>query len=104
MWAVRDPLATPRGRRDPPTNSYSAGCSDGGGSIGILETFLGAIQNRSGRSNRKRGKVWRTAQNKASAPITPNRVTTRETAPMSAIQPVLMSQVRESAIGRKKAR
>src|ERR1700738_2074189 len=80
---------------------YSAGCSD---SVGLL-AFLGAIQNRSGRSNRKRRKVWRTAQNKASAPITPLSVTTpRETAPMSAIQPVLMRKVRDSAIGRKKAR
>src|ERR1700680_4618935 len=27
MWAVRDPMATPRGRGAPPTNSYSVGCS-----------------------------------------------------------------------------
>jgi hypothetical protein len=48
MWAVRAPLATPdaAGSVD---KRYSAGCS--------TSRFFGAIQNRSGPSNRKRRKV-----------------------------------------------
>jgi len=58
---------------------YSAGCR--------TSRFFGASQNASGRSNRKRRNVQRTAQNQASEPVTPMSVTMAEMVPISVIQP-----------------
>src|SRR5262249_54211248 len=76
---------------------YSAACSAGA-------VFLGAIQNASGRSNRKFARKARAAHQIKSAPATPAMVTSSETTPMSWMIPVLSSNVRVEAIGRKKAR
>ena len=65
---------------------------------------FGAIQKRSGRSNRNRRNVCRATQYITSAPTTPAIVTSAETVPMSVISPILSSTVRLTAIGRKNAR
>src|SRR6185295_5195382 len=69
MWAV--------GRRESMqvegAVNHSAGC--------IAGTRAGLSRAQSRRSNRQRSGVPRTAQNKASAPITPAVVTRRETVP-----------------------
>ena len=66
--------------------------------------FFGAIQNASGRSNRKLPPRRRAICQIASEPITPTMVTISDTAPMSGMMPVRNSSVRVAAIGRKKAR
>ena len=65
--------------------------------------FFGAIQNASGRSNRKLACSASASRQIASAPTTPATVTISETVPMSR-SPLRSSSVRVAAIGRKKAR
>ncbi len=91
LWTRVNALEAQSGLRN-----YSAGCN--------MSRFFGTSQNRCGRSNRKRRKVDRTAQNQASAPTTPASVTSAEIVPTSVIHPVLSSTMRLSAIGRKNAR
>ena len=76
---------------------YSAGCNAG-------LAFLGAIQNASGRSNRKSARSASASRQIRTAPATPATVTIREIVQISAIRPVFSSSVRVTAIGRKKAR
>ena len=54
--------------------------------------FFGAIQNASGRSNRKFARAASAAPPDRSAPTTPTMVTISETVPMSWISPVLQQQ------------
>src|SRR5262249_30857739 len=77
--------------------TYSAACNTAPG-------FFGAIQNASGRSNRKLACTASAARQISSAPATPATVTISETVPISAITPVFSSSVRVAAIGRKNAR
>src|SRR4051812_36256928 len=76
---------------------HSAACNRG-------PVFFGAIQNASGRSNRKLPPRRSAICQIASEPITPAMVTINDTAPMSGMMPVRKSSVRVAAIGRKKAR
>ena len=66
-------------------DNYSAACSAG-------SAFFGAIQNASGRSNRKLACSASASRQIASAPATPTMVTISEIVPMSRDQPAAQQQ------------